>query len=96
MSKVLWAGLRVGWIRAARPVVERLMRLKIGADMGSPIPSQTLTLRVLPRIGEAIEERRAFGPGLRRAVGVAGRAPARLDLGRTPGRLHAVGEDARR
>jgi DNA-binding transcriptional MocR family regulator len=60
VSKVLWAGLRVGWIRAARPVVERLMRLKIGADMGSPIPSQTLTCAVLPRIGEAIDERRAF------------------------------------
>ena len=26
VSKVLWAGLRVGWIRAARPVVDRLQR----------------------------------------------------------------------
>ena len=60
VSKVLWAGLRVGWIRASRPVIERLMRVKIGADMGSPIPSQTLTCALLPRIGEAIEERRAF------------------------------------
>lgn len=58
VSKVLWGGLRVGWIRAARPVIERLMRLKIGADMGSPIPSQSLTVALLPRIGEAIEERR--------------------------------------
>ena len=60
VSKVLWAGLRVGWIRAARPVVDRLQRLKIGADMGSPIPSQSLTCELLPRIGEAVEERRAF------------------------------------
>jgi DNA-binding transcriptional MocR family regulator len=60
VSKVLWAGLRVGWIRAARPVVERLMRLKIGADMGSAIPAQTLTCALLPRIGEALEERRTF------------------------------------
>ena len=59
VSKVLWGGLRVGWIRAARPVVERLMRLKIGADMGSPLPSQSLTVALLPLIGEAVEERRA-------------------------------------
>ncbi len=58
LSKVLWGGLRVGWIRAARPVIERLMRLKIGADMGSPIPSQSLACALLPRIAEAIEERR--------------------------------------
>jgi DNA-binding transcriptional MocR family regulator len=58
VSKVLWGGLRVGWIRAARPVVERLMRLKIGADLGSPITSQTLTVALLPRIGEAVDERR--------------------------------------
>jgi DNA-binding transcriptional MocR family regulator len=58
LSKVLWGGLRVGWIRAARPVIERLMRLKIGADMGSPIPSQSLACALLPRIEEAIEERR--------------------------------------
>jgi DNA-binding transcriptional MocR family regulator len=60
VSKVLWGGLRVGWIRAARPVVERLMRLKISADMGTPIPTQSLTVALLPRVGEAIEERRAY------------------------------------
>jgi DNA-binding transcriptional MocR family regulator len=60
VSKVLWGGLRVGWIRAPRPVIERLMRLKIGADMGSPIPSQSLTCALLPRMGEAVQERSAF------------------------------------
>jgi DNA-binding transcriptional MocR family regulator len=60
VSKVLWGGLRVGWIRAARPVIERLMSLKIGADLGSAIPSQSMACALLPHIGEAIEERRAF------------------------------------
>jgi DNA-binding transcriptional MocR family regulator len=60
VSKVLWGGLRVGWIRAARPVIERLMRLKVGADMGSPIPSQSLACALLPRMAEAAEERRGF------------------------------------
>ena len=60
VSKVLWGGLRVGWIRAARPVVERLMKLKMGADMGSPVINQTLAAALLPRFGEAVEERRDF------------------------------------
>lgn len=60
LSKVLWGGLRVGWIRAERPVVERLMRLKIVADLGSPVLAQTIGAELLPRMGEAIAERREF------------------------------------
>lgn len=60
LSKVLWGGLRVGWIRAARPVVERLMRLKIVADMGSPVLAQTLAAELVPRFDEAVAERRDF------------------------------------
>lgn len=59
-SKVLWSGLRVGWIRAARPVVERLTRLKIVADLGSPILAQMVVAEVLPRFDEAVAERSAF------------------------------------
>ena len=58
VSKVLWAGLRVGWIRAPHAVVERLTRLKIAADMGTSVLSQHLAARVLPSIEEATEERR--------------------------------------
>lgn len=59
-SKVLWGGLRVGWIRASRPVIERLMRLKIIADLGSPVLAQALAARLLPRFDEAVAERRDF------------------------------------
>ena len=58
VSKVLWAGLRIGWIRAPHPVVERLTRLKIAADMGTSVLSQHLAARLLPSIDEATEERR--------------------------------------
>ncbi len=58
MSKVFWAGLRVGWIRAPRPIVERLMRLKIVADMGTGILSQAIAAAALPRLAEATAERR--------------------------------------
>ena len=58
VSKVLWAGLRIGWIRAPHAIVERLVRLKIAADMGTSVLSQHLAARVLPSIDEATEERR--------------------------------------
>ncbi len=59
MSKVFWGGLRVGWIRAPRPAVERLMRLKIAADMGTSVLSQVIAAAALPRLDEAVAERRA-------------------------------------
>jgi DNA-binding transcriptional MocR family regulator len=60
VSKVLWAGLRVGWIRAPRPTIERLMRLKITADLGSAVIAQNVAAALMPRMAEAIEERRRF------------------------------------
>lgn len=59
MSKVFWAGLRVGWVRAPRPLVERLTRLKIIADMGTGVLSQVIAAAALPRLDEAVAERRA-------------------------------------
>jgi DNA-binding transcriptional MocR family regulator len=58
MSKVFWAGLRIGWIRAPRPIVERLARLKIVNDIGSGLLSQAIAAAALPRLSEATAERR--------------------------------------
>ena len=52
VSKAVWGGLRIGWIRASRPVAERLARHKALADLGSPVIDQALTARLLPRLGE--------------------------------------------
>jgi DNA-binding transcriptional MocR family regulator len=59
MSKVFWGGLRVGWIRAPRPMIERLVRLKILADMGSGVLSQVIAAACLPRLEDAAGERGA-------------------------------------
>jgi DNA-binding transcriptional MocR family regulator len=53
LSKSAWAGLRVGWIRAPVPLIDRLVSLKTVADLGTSLPSQTLARAVLedfPRI----------------------------------------------
>ncbi len=57
LSKLFWAGLRVGWIRADAPTILRLGRLKAAIDLGSPLPSQVLALRLLQG-GASMHERR--------------------------------------
>ena len=58
LSKILWAGLRVGWVRASPPVIERLARLKVVADHGSSVVSQIVAARLLQDVDDSIELRR--------------------------------------
>jgi DNA-binding transcriptional MocR family regulator len=46
LSKLLWPGLRVGWIRAPEPIVQRLARLKTTMDLGSPLVTQAIAVRL--------------------------------------------------
>jgi DNA-binding transcriptional MocR family regulator len=57
-SKVLWGGLRVGWIRAARPTILRIGRLKAAQDLGSGLLDQVAVLRVWPELDAIAEARR--------------------------------------
>jgi DNA-binding transcriptional MocR family regulator len=47
LSKLFWAGLRVGWIRAPRPVIAQLGQLKAVADLGTSLFSQAIAVRLL-------------------------------------------------
>lgn len=47
LSKRLWAGLRVGFVRAPEPVAARLVRVKATHDLGSSTVSQALALGLL-------------------------------------------------
>lgn len=58
-SKVAWGGLRVGWFRGPRPLVERTMHLRLAGDLGSSVPAQVLALRLLPDLEELAVRRRA-------------------------------------
>lgn len=46
LSKCYWAGLRVGWIRAAPEIVQRLGRLRAAMDLGGPVLEQALALTI--------------------------------------------------
>jgi DNA-binding transcriptional MocR family regulator len=47
LSKLFWAGLRVGWLRAPEPVIAQLGRLRAVADLGGSLPGQVIASRLL-------------------------------------------------
>lgn len=66
LSKLAWGGLRIGWVRAGRSDIDRLVAGKIVADHSTSLITQAIAARVLERIDEvaaateaAAAERRA-------------------------------------
>ncbi|WP_043638186.1 PLP-dependent aminotransferase family protein [Nonomuraea candida] len=52
MSKLVWGGLRVGWVRAAAPLISRLARLRAVHDLGGEVVSQLAAAALLRRLDE--------------------------------------------
>ncbi|MBX6355122.1 MAG: aminotransferase class I/II-fold pyridoxal phosphate-dependent enzyme, partial [Micromonosporaceae bacterium] len=59
MSKPYWGGLRIGWVRAAAPLVQRLAAVRVGMDMASPVLEQLVAVHLLRRSAEIVGPRRA-------------------------------------
>jgi DNA-binding transcriptional MocR family regulator len=47
VSKSIWGGLRVGWIRCPTGLTERLVAARIAMDLGSPVFEQLVAARLL-------------------------------------------------
>ncbi|KUH40676.1 MULTISPECIES: PLP-dependent aminotransferase family protein [Streptomyces] len=47
LSKVVWGGLRIGWVRGPAPLIARLARLKAIHDLGSDVPAQRVAAQML-------------------------------------------------
>jgi DNA-binding transcriptional MocR family regulator len=58
MSKAYWGGLRIGWVRASAPVVQRLAAIRVGVDMASPVLEQLVAVRLLRQSAEIVDARR--------------------------------------
>jgi DNA-binding transcriptional MocR family regulator len=58
LSKLFWGGLRVGWVRAPKPVIVRLARVKAVADLASSLLPQLVALQLLPLADEVRAQRR--------------------------------------
>lgn len=59
MSKPYWGGLRIGWVRAAAPLVQRLAAMRVGVDMASPVLDQLVAVNLLRRAAQIVPPRRA-------------------------------------
>jgi len=58
-SKLLWGGLRVGWIRGSRSAIARLTEARKAVDIAGPVLDQLVTARLLARADEALDLRHA-------------------------------------
>ena len=58
LSKSVWGGLRIGWVRAPEPLIARLARLLAVHDLGGNVPAQLAAADLLPRM-EALCARQA-------------------------------------
>jgi DNA-binding transcriptional MocR family regulator len=59
LSKLYWAGLRVGWLRLPEALLAKVAQTKTLADFGSALPSQRIALQLvsdLPRLRERRRE----------------------------------------
>ncbi|MFS3128531.1 PLP-dependent aminotransferase family protein [Nocardioides sp. Bht2] len=56
-SKLLWDGLRVGWLRTPKSLTRNLVRMKSAYDLGTSVISQLVALELLKR-SEGIAVRR--------------------------------------
>ena len=59
VGKSLWGGLRIGWIRADSPLVDRLVRARSAGDLGTPVLEQLLVAELLADLDGVLEARAA-------------------------------------
>ncbi len=60
MSKPYWGGLRIGWVRAAAPLVQRLAAVRVGVDMSSPVLDQLVAARLTRHADAVVAARRTL------------------------------------
>ena len=84
LSKIAWGGLRIGWIRAPRADVDRLVAGKIVADHATSLITQAIAARVLERVDEVVAFTREAA-GMRRTI-ITEALAARLRTGSGSGR----------
>jgi DNA-binding transcriptional MocR family regulator len=58
VGKTVWGGLRIGWIRADRGVIRKLVAARSVGDLGTPILEQLTVLEMLPAMPDILRARR--------------------------------------
>jgi DNA-binding transcriptional MocR family regulator len=60
VGKTVWGGIRVGWIRADRTIVQRLIRARNAGDLGTPLLEQLIVTNLLRDFDGILDARRAY------------------------------------
>lgn len=94
MSKIAWGGMRIGWIRAERPLIARLLAVRPSFELGTALLEQCIAVELLtemPALAAHVRARldagrAAVAAGLARIEGVRmpqthGGLSAWVDLG---------------
>lgn len=68
LSKPVWGGLRIGWVRASVDLVSRLAALRAAIDMGGAVLDQLVAAQIVPNLTELMPERIALLRSQRDAV----------------------------
>jgi DNA-binding transcriptional MocR family regulator len=58
-SKIVWGGLRIGWIRASATLIQQLLRNPLQAGLSSPPLEQLIAVQLLADPDELLSQRRA-------------------------------------
>ena len=57
-SKTIWGGLRVGWIRAASTIIERLIAARLSFDLGAAVIEQLIVSELYDSFDDILDYRR--------------------------------------
>lgn len=68
LSKAVWGGLRIGWIRAEVEIVQRLAAVRAHLDMASPVLEQLVATRIMASLPEFVDDRRELARRRRDAL----------------------------
>lgn len=58
VGKTVWGGVRIGWIRAERSIIQRLVRARAATDLGTPILEQLIVAELLEQYDTILASRR--------------------------------------
>jgi DNA-binding transcriptional MocR family regulator len=64
-SKSHWGGLRLGWLRTSKQIIERLLVTRPAVDLGSPVLDQLVLTELLKTDEQAMRDRRKEFAGRR-------------------------------
>lgn len=74
VSKLVWGGLRIGWLRAPRGTIRRIAAARSSQDIAAPVLDQLLVLELMDDLDSIRDERRELLRERRRSAAAAVRA----------------------